>query len=60
MSEQVQRLNSIDALYHAAGRYERDPMIRATCANPDWVAQSLRDSAKRIEEMHAARSARLK
>jgi len=58
--ELVIRLNSVDALYHAAHRYERDPIFRENVHNPEWVASSLRESAARIESMHAERAAQLR
>lgn len=54
--EYVPRLNSIDALYHAANRYERDQEFRRNVPNPDAVAVQLRENARRIEQMHGERN----
>lgn len=55
MSEMVLRMNSIDSLYHAAQRYERDQEFRRGVPDPDWVANCLRENARRIEKMHEER-----
>lgn len=52
MTELVQRLSLLEALYHAAARYERDEYFRRGVEQPLEVARMLRESAERIERMH--------
>lgn len=63
MTELVPRLNSIDATYHAAVRYEQDYNFQRPCYrehfypyNPQAVAAQLRENARRMESMHAERN----
>jgi hypothetical protein len=50
--ESVPRLSLLDAIYHAAARYERDEYFRRGVEQPNEVARQLRETAERIERMH--------
>ena len=56
--EVVVRLSLLEALYHAAARYEKDEVFRRPVENPDWVANCLRESAERIERLRDERRLR--
>ena len=47
--ELVPRISLLEALYHAAARYEKDQFFRKGVEQPDYVAACLRESAERIE-----------
>jgi hypothetical protein len=53
--ELVAKISLLDALYHAAARYEKDEYFRRGVEQPEYVAHCLRESAERIERMHDER-----